>query len=356
MKFRLSKTVAGIAAPLIMASLIMAAAPVVAADFTGKTITIFIGNPAGSGGDVHGRVFARHFGKNIPGTPNVIVINKGGGGGTTALNHVYDNGQSDGTSLYYGSFNASAVIANAPGIRFVPEKMGVIGSAGSDLAFVARRDKVDDLKDVVEGDAIIVGGRGAASSMGMMGNLGLKVIGANYRYIPGFKGFSKISASMMAGEVEAGHAGITGYQKFFGDGKTAYPVYYHPHFDASGNIVESSRKAFPDDVPNIFEAHKALYGTEPSGKWWDAYVWFRSKVMAASIVVMGAPGMDPKTIQVLQDAYQATVKSDAYLTEYRATVAEPPAFNSTETSLRIFAEFREVPVSVSEAMVELANE
>ena len=123
MKFRLSKTVAGIAAPLIMASLIMAAAPVVAADFTGKTITIFIGNPAGSGGDVHGRV-ARHFGKNIPGTPNVIVINKSGGGRTTALNRNVDNGQSDGTSLYYGSFNASAVIANAPGIRFVPEKDG----------------------------------------------------------------------------------------------------------------------------------------------------------------------------------------------------------------------------------------
>lgn len=351
MKFRVSKTVAGIAT-----SLLMAAAPVVAADFTGKTVTIFIGNPAGSGGDVHGRVFARHFGDNIPGKPNVIVVNKGGGGGTTALNHVYDNGQSDGTSLYYGSFNASAVIANAPGIRFVPEEMGVIGSANSDLAFVARRDVVDDLKDVVEGDAIIVGGRGAASSMGIMGNLGLKVIGANYRYIPGFKGFSKISAAMLAGEVAAGHAGLTGYQKFFGDGETAYPVYYHPHFDDSGNVVESSRKAFPDDVPNIVEAHKALHGTEPSGKWWDAYVWYRSKVMTATVAVIGPPGMDPETIQVLQDAYQATVKSDAYLTEYRATVAEPPAFNSTETTLNVFAEFRDLPEAISEALVELANE
>ncbi len=58
-------------------------------------------------------------------------------------------------------------------------------------------DEIDDLKDVVEGDAIVVGGRVAATIVGMMGSLGLKVIGANYRYIPGFKGFSKISASMM---------------------------------------------------------------------------------------------------------------------------------------------------------------
>ena len=92
--------------------------------------------------------------------------------------------------------------------------MGVIGSAGSDLAFVARRDKVDDLKDVVEGDAIIVGGRGAASSMGMMGNLGLKVIGANYRYIPGLRGSLKFRLDD-GGRSGSRTRGYNGIPKFF---------------------------------------------------------------------------------------------------------------------------------------------
>jgi tripartite-type tricarboxylate transporter receptor subunit TctC len=332
----------------------MASASAFAADFSGKTISIFIGNPAGSGGDVHGRVFARHFGKHIPGKPNVIVKNKPGGGGTNAMNHVYDNGKPDGTMLCYCSFNPSAVIAEAPGVRYIPEKMGPIGSINSNLAFVARRDKVDELKDILDGDPIVVGGRGAASSMGMMGNLGLKVMGANYRYIPGFKGFSKISASMKAGEVAAGHAGLSGYTKFFGDGETAYPVYYHPHFDAKGN-VRPTRKAFPDDVPSIVDAHKSLHGTEPSGKWWDAYVWYRSKVMTATVAVTAPPGVGDETIQVLRDAFQATIISDAYLTEYRTTIAEPPPFNSTETTLKVFATFRDVPAGISETLLELAK-
>ena len=78
---------AGIAAPLIMASLIMAAAPVVAADFTGKTITILL-ETLREAVVMFTDASSRDTLAKYPGTPNVIVINKGGGGGTTALNRV----------------------------------------------------------------------------------------------------------------------------------------------------------------------------------------------------------------------------------------------------------------------------
>lgn len=350
-KNKLRTVVAGLAT-----SFFLSAAPTWASDFAGKTVTIFIGNPAGSGGDVHGRVFARHFGNHILGSPNVIVVNKGGGGGTTAMNHVYESGAQDGTMLCYCNFNAAAVIAQAPGIRYVPEEMSIVGSSSSDLAFVARRDRVSVLSDIKEGEPILVGGRGAASNMGMMGNLGLKVMGATYRYIPGFKGFSKISAAMMAGEVGAGHAGLTGFQKFFGDGEIAYPVYFHPHFDKFGSLLPDEGNTFPSDVPSIMEAHEALYGSSPTGKWWDAYVWYRSKAMSATVTVTGPPGIDEETVRILQEAYQATVTSEEFLTEYRATVAEPPTFNSTETTIRAFTEFRSVPDDVAATLIELANE
>ena len=58
--------------------------------YAGKTITIIVGSTAGGGYDFNARVLARHIGKQIPGTPSVIVQNMPGAGSLAAANHVYD--------------------------------------------------------------------------------------------------------------------------------------------------------------------------------------------------------------------------------------------------------------------------
>jgi tripartite-type tricarboxylate transporter receptor subunit TctC len=56
----------------------------VAADsdfYSGKTITVYVGRPPGSGADLAVRSFVRYWAQHVPGEPTMIVKNVPGGGG-----------------------------------------------------------------------------------------------------------------------------------------------------------------------------------------------------------------------------------------------------------------------------------
>jgi len=57
--------------------------------YKGKTIKIVVGSTPGSFYDAWARLVARHWGKYIPGNPEVIVQNMPGAGSLTATNFVY---------------------------------------------------------------------------------------------------------------------------------------------------------------------------------------------------------------------------------------------------------------------------
>src|SRR5215813_9543264 len=88
---------------VLSAVLTIALAPVCGhaqdADFAGKTLTIYVGYGPGGGYDLYGRVFARHFGRHLPGHPNVVVSNMPGAASIRAANYVYDVAPKDGTAL-----------------------------------------------------------------------------------------------------------------------------------------------------------------------------------------------------------------------------------------------------------------
>lgn len=52
----------------------------VAVFYNGKTFTVYIGGSADGGYDFYGRALARFLGKNIPGKPDVLAVNKPGAG------------------------------------------------------------------------------------------------------------------------------------------------------------------------------------------------------------------------------------------------------------------------------------
>lgn len=322
--------------------------------FAGKTITWVLPWPAGSGGDLHGRLTARYMEKHIPGNPTIIINNKPGGSGIIAINTVYEQGPTDGTQYFYGNWSPSAVIDKAPGVRYEPEKMGVVGTAGADLAFMVRNDQVADIMALRDAD-FIVGGRGATNAVEVLGNLALKTMGADFRYVGGFGGFSKIQAAIKANEVHAGHAGLPGYVKFFGpDSDVAYPLYYHQKFDIDGNPLPKPEKAYPAEVPTLYEAHKQLHGTEPSGKYWEAYKWWNSSLMSATNAILSPPGVNEEALAIMQKAFQDVTKDEEYLAEYESSIGVPPPFNSTEQSIQILRTFRDMPPKVREVVKEVS--
>ena len=67
--------------------------------YQGKTITLIAGTTAGSQYDAHARLIAQHWGKHIPGNPDVIVQNMPGAGSLIAANHLYNVAKPDGLTI-----------------------------------------------------------------------------------------------------------------------------------------------------------------------------------------------------------------------------------------------------------------
>ena len=73
------------------------------ADFyKGKNVTVLVGYGTGGGYDVYARMISRHFGRHLPGNPNMIVQNMPGAGSLRATNHLYVSAPKDGTM--FGTF------------------------------------------------------------------------------------------------------------------------------------------------------------------------------------------------------------------------------------------------------------
>jgi len=67
-----------------------------------KTIRIIVGYGPGGGYDGYARLIARHFGRFMPNTPNVIVQNMPGAGSLIAANYIYTSAPRDGSE--FGTF------------------------------------------------------------------------------------------------------------------------------------------------------------------------------------------------------------------------------------------------------------
>src|SRR5262245_22672801 len=88
---------------------VCAAAPAHAdavADFSqGKQISLIGGYGPGGGYDIYARLLARHVGRFVPGSPNVIVQNMPGAGSLRAVNYLYNVAPKDGSAIAMFSRN-----------------------------------------------------------------------------------------------------------------------------------------------------------------------------------------------------------------------------------------------------------
>src|SRR5262249_41227589 len=57
--------------------------------YRGKTVSLLIGYSVGGGYDAYGRLLARHFGKHLPGNPNVVPQNMSGAGSLRGPNFFF---------------------------------------------------------------------------------------------------------------------------------------------------------------------------------------------------------------------------------------------------------------------------
>ena len=123
---------------LSLAALLSLAVPSAHSDevadfYKGKQVNVIVGFGPGGGYDIYARLLARHFGRFIPGNPNVIVQNMPGAGSLRAVNYLYNIAPKDGTTIGLFSRNMPLIglLGGNANAQFNPRRFTWLGSTSS---------------------------------------------------------------------------------------------------------------------------------------------------------------------------------------------------------------------------------
>ena len=188
--------------------------------YKGKMIRIVVGYNPGGGFDTFARLFARHFGRYLPGQPKVIVQNMPGAGSLMAANRVYAMQPGDGLTIV--TFNFSMVIQSLVGdtaVTFDPLKYIWLGDPtfGSlpEVLYVRADLPIHTLEDLKKRkEPLALGATRKGSASGAAAEF-LASIGIPVRNVYGYSGSSPTMLALERKEVDGRIIGQSAMQMSF---------------------------------------------------------------------------------------------------------------------------------------------
>jgi len=175
--------------------------------YKGKTIRMIVGTSAGGGFDTYTRTIARHFGKHVPGQPNIVVENMPGAGHLIAANHMYNVAKPDGLTVghFHGGWFLYQLFKN-PGIQFDATKFEFIGSPirESRACALTRASGITSVeKWLTAKTPVKLGGIGGGAPDDMARMLAATTA-LPIQLVAGYKGTSEIRLAAESGELAGG--------------------------------------------------------------------------------------------------------------------------------------------------------
>ncbi|MPZ38105.1 MAG: hypothetical protein GEU95_08565 [Rhizobiales bacterium] len=315
----------------------MAQADLAQADFRGETVSIQIGYGPGGGYDTYGRALARHFGRFIPGNPNVVPKNMPGAGSLRAANYVYNLTARDpvDVALISASTAVEPMMGNEQA-KFDVTKFGWLGSMNQDISFCGIWQSPGMPTTFAEmlspGSKEVIFGSTGPAAISHQHPLVLKnVIGANFRVISGYQGQKQVNLAMQRGEVQ-GACGLF---------VSSIKAQWLPDVQA-GRLklfLQMGPKVTDEfgPVPNVFDFVKA----DDDRKVLEFH--FKQTVLGRPFAV--SPNVPKDRLAALRTAFLATMKDPEFLADAKKLNLDIDIATPDEVG-RLLAEFASYPPSV----------
>ena len=181
-----------------------ASADPVADFYKGKTMSLVISSGAGGGYDTLSRAIARHIGKNIPGSPNMVPRNMPGAGGIVATKHLFSQAARDGTVM--GGVQNNAPLEPLFGTKeadYDSTKLNWIGtpSLETGLLIVWHTSKFKTIDDVRKSE-MTAGASGVNSAPAFYSRLLNELLGTKIKVIAGYPGQNDAYLAIERGELD----------------------------------------------------------------------------------------------------------------------------------------------------------
>jgi tripartite-type tricarboxylate transporter receptor subunit TctC len=283
-----------------------AAAPALSqADFyKGRTITLTVGYSVGGGYDQYARLLARHFGRHLPGNPNVLVQNMPGAASLTAVHYLEASAPKDGTALTL--FDPGLITESFAAPQLFKLKLADfqwIGAMLRDIriCYAWGATAIRTWDDMMARKEFLIGTTAKGSNAYVNGAILRKVFHAPVRQIAGYPGSNEQRLALERGELE-GNCGSW----------SAMPPDWvaHERFNA---LVRFSPKR-PPDMPASVPYVGDLASTKEQRDLLD--VLNASAELGRPLIV--AKEVPPERVVALRGAFQATLADASFLADAQA--------------------------------------
>ncbi len=287
----------------------LALAPTASADpiadhFRGKTIRlIWPGAPGGDRG-LYAFPFMKHFGRHLPGNPNIVPAFMPGAGGAIAINYIHGVAAPDGLTI--ATPLAPVVIAQATGsksVKYDVSRLGWIGriSDATRILFVTAASGVSSTKDLTQRE-VVVGSTGRASETFINPAVMNQMLGTKFKTVTGYKAQPEVNLAPQRGETDGAFSTWNNISNIQGDELKKGTIRI---------IVQIAPKRHLDlqEVPLLIdmarndEARAVIEFMTSSSQMGQSYV--------------APPGTPAPILEALRQAFDETMKDPAFVAELR---------------------------------------
>lgn len=291
-----------------------AAAQSAAEFYRGKQVTLQVGFGAGGGYDTTARLFARHFGKHIPGNPTVIVKNVPGAGSAKLANQLYNASPKNG--LFLGMMSTAIYLVPLYGkrkVKFDTNKFEFVGNIHVDImscgVWKGAGQGIKNLNDLINAKkTVIFGSTSPNSPLSQYPTFLKNIFGANIKVIHGYRGTKGTTLAMKQGEIHG----------------------------TCGLFESSVRGAFRSDFENgdlnlfmqIGRDKKVAYFGENATPIWNFLKSDEQKAMGKLLFeplgitrpIAAPPGTPADRVAALRTAFENTMKDPAFIEDSKKRI------------------------------------
>ena len=322
--------------------------------FGGETVTMVYNASPGGTTHLSSQTFANHWGKHIPGNPEVITQSVPGGNLTKGIVAV-QTAKPDGLTVSWVAWNGATRALEPPETRIPFEEFGLIGGGGFGGFVHARADLgggiTEDPTNLMKADRIVYGGYRPAGTYDVRMRLSLELLGLDYQYVSGFAGGAPAFAAMLRDEITMHTPSVADYVAIYKEGAIAEgqtaPLFYWARQLPDG--TEAKKPQVPD-MMTFREFYEAAKGEEPSGPKYDAINIITASADDMTWFIAAPPGTPDNILQVLRDSFAATVEDPEYIAEMVSHTKAMPTLLTYEDAQKVVYDVQNIDPAVADVI------
>lgn len=340
-------------ASLVAVGLVAASTSAMAANgvnFKGRNVTIIIGSSTGGTTDLSTRLIASFLSKYLPSKPNVVVQNRPGAHSIIAMNYIAQQVKPDGLTLAGGSTSQiNPYDYRVPQSHYDPSKFEMVGGIGiGGTIVIIRKEALPRLLNK-KAAPVAMGSVQTFPQTGMqMTAWGIKYLGWNAKWVPGYRGLPPLILALERGEVDMTAFATTFLNRKTLLDKSKFSIIYQTGSDA-GTV--------PASLPAVAKTPmfvKAMAGKIKDPLAQEAFKYWRN-ITTVTIWTALPPNTPKDIVTTYRTAYRKAVTDPTFLERGRKFSKDFSAI-SAESLTKTVKTLAEIPAPALNYMSVMLRE